>query len=193
MQHLMAPFPCVLQWLSDNMVSPKMADEGLIRSRSYSMKTLAASKLMTPISEGNNTVQKWRRPPTCIVPLPTCLLQHFSSFGLQWPSIWNPPRRLYIGWSFPGLINWLPPKLCLQIFALGRSCGCCLENLESFHIPPKSVSHVGIRAASAGDFFYYCVLLGSLESPPSIMVTRNLWSARVWVRDWLCKGKTHHP
>jgi hypothetical protein len=26
-----------------------------------------------------------------------------------------------------------------------------------------------------------------------IMVTRNLWSARVWVRDWLCKGKTHHP
>jgi hypothetical protein len=25
------------------------------------------------------------------------------------------------------------------------------------------------------------------------MVTRNLWSARVWVRDWLCKGKTHHP
>jgi hypothetical protein len=25
------------------------------------------------------------------------------------------------------------------------------------------------------------------------MVTRNLWSARVWVRDWLCKGKMHHP
>jgi len=25
------------------------------------------------------------------------------------------------------------------------------------------------------------------------MVTRNLWSARVWVRDWLCKEKTHHP
>jgi hypothetical protein len=41
--------------------------------------------------------------------------------------------------------------------------------------------------------FIICVLLGSLESPPSIMVTRNLWSARVWVRDWLCKGKTHHP
>jgi hypothetical protein len=27
--------------------------------------------------------------------------------------------------------------------------------------------------------FITCVLLGSLESPPSIMVTRNLWSARV--------------
>ena len=27
--------------------------------------------------------------------------------------------------------------------------------------------------------FIICVLLGSLESPPSIMVTRNLWSARV--------------
>jgi len=58
MQHLMAPFTCVLQWLSDNMVSPKMAEEGLILSRSYSMKTLAASKLMTPISEGNNTSPK---------------------------------------------------------------------------------------------------------------------------------------
>ena len=22
------------------------------------------------------------------------------------------------------------------------------------------------------------------------MVTRNLWSARIWVMDWLCKGKT---
>jgi hypothetical protein len=22
--------------------------------------------------------------------------------------------------------------------------------------------------------------------------TRNLWSIRVWVRNWLCKGKTHH-
>jgi len=54
----MAPFPCILQWLSDNMVSPKMADEGSIRSRSYSMKTLAASKLMPPISEGNNTSPK---------------------------------------------------------------------------------------------------------------------------------------
>jgi hypothetical protein len=42
-------------------------------------------------------------------------------------------------------------------------------------------------------YFLFVVLLGSLESPPSIMVTRNLWSTRVWVRDWLCKGKTHHP
>jgi len=26
-----------------------------------------------------------------------------------------------------------------------------------------------------------------------IKVTRNIWSVRVWVRDWLYKGKTHHP
>jgi len=37
------------------------------------------------------------------------------------------------------------------------------------------------------------IMIKVQESPPSIMVTRNLWSARVWVRDWLCKGKTHHP
>jgi len=36
------------------------------------------------------------------------------------------------------------------------------------------------------------LLLMFKSRQPSIMVTRNLWSARVWVRDWLCKGKTHH-
>ena len=41
--------------------------------------------------------------------------------------------------------------------------------------------------------FNYKIMIKVQESPPSIMVTRNLWSARVWVRDWLCKGKTHHP
>jgi len=54
----MAPFPCILQWLSDNMVLAKIAKEGLIRSYSYSTKTFAASKLMTPISDGNNTSPK---------------------------------------------------------------------------------------------------------------------------------------
>jgi hypothetical protein len=48
-QHLIAPLPFIMQWLSDNMVSAKIAEEGLIRSCSYSKKTLAASKLMTPI------------------------------------------------------------------------------------------------------------------------------------------------
>jgi hypothetical protein len=43
------------------------------------------------------------------------------------------------------------------------------------------------------DVVCWKIMINFLESPPSIMVTRNLWSARVWVRDWLCKGKTHHP
>jgi hypothetical protein len=37
------------------------------------------------------------------------------------------------------------------------------------------------------------IMIKVKESPPSIMVTRNLWRARVWVRDRLCKEKTHHP
>ena len=41
--------------------------------------------------------------------------------------------------------------------------------------------------------FNHKIMINIRESPPSIMVTRNLRSARVWVRDWLCKGKTHHP
>jgi hypothetical protein len=41
--------------------------------------------------------------------------------------------------------------------------------------------------------FNHIIMINVQESPPSIMVTRNLWSARVWVRDWLCKGKTRHP
>jgi len=40
--------------------------------------------------------------------------------------------------------------------------------------------------------FNHKIMINGQESP-SIIVTRNLWSARVWVRDWLCKGKTHHP
>ena len=41
--------------------------------------------------------------------------------------------------------------------------------------------------------FNHKIIINVQESPPSIMVTRNLWSARVWIRDWLCKGKMHHP
>jgi hypothetical protein len=42
--------------------------------------------------------------------------------------------------------------------------------------------------------FNHKIMIKVQESPPSInMVTRNIWSARVWLIDWLCKGKTHHP
>jgi hypothetical protein len=41
--------------------------------------------------------------------------------------------------------------------------------------------------------FNHKIMIKVQESPPNIMVSKNLWSARVWVRDWLCRGKTHHP
>jgi hypothetical protein len=41
--------------------------------------------------------------------------------------------------------------------------------------------------------FNHKIMINVQELLHSIMITRNLWSARVWVRDWLCKGKTHHP
>jgi len=52
-----------------------------------------------------------------------------------------------------------------------------------------------VRCGVLGRFFgfNYKIMIKVQDSPPSIMVTSNLWSARVWVRDWLCKGKTHHP
>jgi hypothetical protein len=53
----MDPFPCILQWLSDSMVSIKITAEELIRSCScsYFMKTFATFKLLTPISDRNRT------------------------------------------------------------------------------------------------------------------------------------------
>jgi hypothetical protein len=50
-----------------------------------------------------------------------------------------------------------------------------------------------VLCVGKGFGFNHKIMINVQESPPSIMVTRNLWSARVWVRDWLCKGKTHHP
>ena len=52
----------------------------------------------------------------------------------------------------------------------------------------------GVKCDVLGRFFGFNhkIMIKVQESPPSIMVTRNLWSARVWVRDWLCKGKTYH-
>jgi hypothetical protein len=50
-----------------------------------------------------------------------------------------------------------------------------------------------VLCVGKGFRFNHKIMINIQESPPSIMVTRNLWSARVWVRDWLCKEKTHHP
>ena len=41
--------------------------------------------------------------------------------------------------------------------------------------------------------FNHKIMINVQESPPSIMVTRNLWFVRVWERDCLCKEKTHEP
>ena len=41
--------------------------------------------------------------------------------------------------------------------------------------------------------FNHKIMINVSESPSSIIVTKNLWYARILVRDWLCKGKTHHP
>jgi len=41
--------------------------------------------------------------------------------------------------------------------------------------------------------FNHKIMIKVQKSLPNIMVTRNLWSTRVWVRDWLCLEKTHHP
>ena len=49
-----------------------------------------------------------------------------------------------------------------------------------------------VLCVGKGFGFNYKIMINVQESLPSIMVTRNLWSARVRVRDWLCKGKTHH-
>jgi len=55
-QHLMALFPCILQWLSDSMVSSKITAERWIRSCLYFMKAfVVASKLMASILCGNRT------------------------------------------------------------------------------------------------------------------------------------------
>jgi len=40
--------------------------------------------------------------------------------------------------------------------------------------------------------FNHKIMVKVYKSPPNIMITRNLWSTRVWVRDWLCKEKMYH-
>ena len=42
------------------------------------------------------------------------------------------------------------------------------------------------------EWLKFKIMFNVQKSPPNIIVTRNLWSARVWVWDWLCKEKTHH-
>jgi hypothetical protein len=62
---------------------------------------------------------------------------------------------------------------------------------EALVVPPEKVlCCVGKRK---GFGFNHKIMINVQESPPSIIVTRNLWSTRVWVRDWLCKGNTFHP
>ena len=87
---------------------------------------------------------------------------------------------------------------------------CCQVFMVITYVNNKSSSccNGGRVAMSSGDGigFLSCLLMsccvcvlcweGFLDliiKLSSIMVTRNLWSVRVWVRDWLCKGKTHHP
>jgi len=53
--------------------------------------------------------------------------------------------------------------------------GRLVHNLEVI----ATVARQNPRGVRWQFFLLFVVLLGSLESPPSIMVTRNLWSARV--------------
>jgi len=41
--------------------------------------------------------------------------------------------------------------------------------------------------------FNHKIIIKDQESLPSIMVNRNLWFARVPVRDWLYEGMIHYP
>ena len=66
---------------------------------------------------------------------------------------------------------------------------CRLAIAEAPGVPPDEGCCVLGRVYG----FNHKIMIKVQKSPPSIMVTRNLWSARVWVRDWLCKRKTHNP
>jgi len=52
---------------------------------------------------------------------------------------------------------------------------------RSFIVPLEEVCVIG-----KGNEFGHKIMIKVKKSLPSIMVTRNLWSTRVWVRDWLC-------
>jgi hypothetical protein len=54
---------------------------------------------------------------------------------------------------------------------------------RSFIVPLEEVCVIG----KGNEFgFNHKIMIKVKKSLPSIMVTRNLWSTRVWVRDWLC-------
>jgi len=116
MQHLMAPFPCILQWLSDSTVSAKIAKEGLIRSCLYSMKAFATSKLMTLILDRSNTRPKMAKATNLYCSSPNLPSSIFFFIRASMTFHLKPPLATYIGWSFPDLINWLPSKICFKIF-----------------------------------------------------------------------------
>jgi len=115
-QHLIAHFPCILQWLIDSMVLAKILTEGLIRSHSYFIKVFVASKLMTPISDGNKTYPNIAKATSLYRSSPNLPSSTFFSFELQWFSTWILHQLLYTGWFFLGIITWLLLKLYLQIF-----------------------------------------------------------------------------
>jgi len=97
----MAPFPCVLQWLSDNMVLPKIAEDGLIRLCSYSMKTFAASKLMTPISNGNNTSSKMAKATNLYCSPPNLPSSTFFFIRASMTFLLKPPSAILHWLIFP--------------------------------------------------------------------------------------------
>ena len=72
--------------------------------------------------------------------------------------------------------------------------GCC-RGATSFGDDGGSCRASCVKCCVLGRVFGFNhkIMINVQESPPRIMVSRNLWSARVWVRDWLCNGKTHHP
>jgi len=137
MQHLMAHFPLILQWLSDSTVSAKITKEGLIWSYSYSIKAFAASKLMTLILDGNNTRPKMAKATNLYCLSPNLPSSTFFFIRASMTFHLKPPLATYICWSFPDLINWLPLKICFKFLIQGRSCGCYSGNLGSFYTPQR--------------------------------------------------------
>jgi len=98
------------------------------------------------------------------------------------------------GYSFSESFTFI--HLFLELHAyFDADHGCCggrdivWQRWRLFVVPPSVRCCVLVRFFG----FNHKIMINIQESLPSIMVTRNLWSTRVWVRDWLCKGKTHHP
>jgi len=110
MEYLIAYLSCILQWLNDSMVFVKIATERLIRSCSYSMKAFAASKLITPIPNGNITNPNIAKATSLYHSSPNFPSLTFFFIRLWRFSTWILHQLPYIGWFFPSIITWLPLK-----------------------------------------------------------------------------------